>query len=136
MNDIGYSVIWLAGTTIILYIIGIIHLLKERSLYKRIWIYISFILLPAPFLIFTLSPFFINKKRNTISIDKENYLKFKALFYGLSYILSFVTLNIFFKFGMGLAFCEEMSIVCVNVVSVIYQLFNIIIFRHLLKMSD
>lgn len=61
MNDIGYSVIWMLATHVVLYIVGAVYVLKNRRLYTRTGIIISFLMVFCPFLMFTLIPFLLKR---------------------------------------------------------------------------
>lgn len=103
-------------SVLILYVIGLISIVRSRNIYKYsyLWILIAIGLFWMPAYIFVMYPYCEKKKDRTFI--KEGWIFF------VLYLVYLVLLDVFLKYGVDIQnWHYEISIFCVNISAILYR---------------
>ncbi|GHV15863.1 hypothetical protein FACS1894169_08470 [Bacteroidia bacterium] len=112
----GLLLIGMLVSVLILYVIGLIKIVRSRNKYKYsyLWIVIAVGLFWMPAYIFVMYSYCEKKKDRTLI--REGWTFF------VLYLVYLILLDIFFKYGIGIQnWHYEISILCTNISAILYQ---------------
>lgn len=125
MEDIGYSLLVMLIATTILYIIALIKTFQSWNKYRYsfLWVLLAIILYPGPFYIFIIYPYCEKRvvSNNPVKKEKAKIKVRQAWFFVISYMVYFILLCLFFKYGMDTNLYKEITIVCASTAAALYQ---------------